>query len=235
MNRVFVGYDPREKLAYNVCIASLGKQAREPVAVEPIGRQALAAMGLYNRPTLIEEGRQFDVISGAPCATDFALARFWVPLVAQRAGWAAFCDCDFLWRRDPAELFALADPRYAVMVVKHEMPPDGNTKMDNQAQTSYPRKNWSSLILWNLSHAATKPADYYHTVNTRPGRELHAFCWLKDSLIGELPLEWNWLEGVSPEVPHPAAVHYTRGTPDMPGYENAAHADEWTGYARACG
>ena len=97
--------------------------------------------------------------------------------------------------------------------------------MDGQLQLQYPRKNWSSLMLWNCRHRAHAPvADI---VNTWTGRRLHGFEWLDDTLIGALPAAWNWLEGHSAPQVDPKAVHFTRGTPDLPGYENVPHADEW--------
>lgn len=229
MNRIFIGYDARERLAWDVCAASLLFHTRTPLAIEPIGRVGLRA--LYTRPQVEKDGVQWDVISEAPCATDFSVARFFVPLIARRSGWALFCDGDFLWRRDVGELFALADHRYAVMVVKHVHAPTETVKMDGQVQTVYPRKNWSSCVLWNLAHAGTQRLNLF-VANTRPGRDLHAFCWLRDDEIGELPVEWNWLDGHSDPSIDPAAVHMTRGTPDMPGWEYTRYAGEWCRYAQ---
>lgn len=231
--RVFVGYDAREWLAYQVCTASLLATASKPVSVEPIGRSDLVEWGVYNRTQSERDGLAWDDLSDAPCSTDFSLARFWLPSMAPSSGWALYCDCDFLWRRDVRQLFALADARYAVMVVPHQHAPAETTKMDGQAQTVYRRKNWSSLMLFNLAHAGTRRLMHGPTgeANTRPGRDLHAFCWLKDSEIGFLPEEWNWLDGSSDIRREPAAVHFTRGTPDMPGWERTPYASEWNRYA----
>lgn len=227
--RVFIGYDEREWLGWQVCNASLQATAESPVPVEPIGRKSLMSMGLYTRPQTVRDGVQWDEVSDAPCSTDFSLARFWMARLAGRAGWALYCDCDFLFRRDVREILALRDPRYAVMVVPHKHEPTESSKMDCQVQTVYPRKNWSSLMLINLSHSGAQRLSH-HELNTKPGRELHAFCWLKDHEIGFLPEEWNWLDGTS-ESPDPAAVHFTRGTPDMAGWEDTQYAHEWRRYA----
>src|SRR5690606_28435707 len=107
--------------------------------------------------------------------------------------WALFCDfVDMMFLADPSELFSLADDRYAVMVVKHNHVPTEKKKMDNQAQTVYQRKNWSSVILWNIAHPANARLTI-DMVNTLPGRDLHRFCWLEDDEIGELPAAWNHL------------------------------------------
>lgn len=234
MQRVFVGFDARERLAWDVCAASLIMSASTPVGIEPIGRTNLSAHGLYTRTQSDRNGIAWDDISNAPCSTDFSIARFFVPVIAGRTGWALYCDGDFMWRQDVAELFALADHRYAVMVVPHKHAPAETTKMDGQIQTVYPRKNWSSLILWNLAHAGTQRLNHY-TLNTRPGRDLHAFCWLRDEEIGYLPERWNWLCGSSDPSIEAAAVHFTRGTPDMPGWEYTQYAGEWCRYAQIFG
>jgi hypothetical protein len=62
---------------------------------------------------------------------------------------------------------------------------------------------------------------------------LHAFCWLPDSAIGALPIEWNWLAGISPTNIEPKNVHFTLGTPNLPGYEDGVYADEWRAERRA--
>lgn len=227
--RVFIGYDSRERLAWQVCNASLQANAESPVPAEPIGRKTLINMGLYTRPQTVRSGVQWDEISEAPCSTDFSLARFWMPRLAGTSGWALYCDCDFLFRRDIHEIMALRDPRCAVMVVPHKHDPSEEWKMDGQIQTAYPRKNWSSLMLVNLSHAGSQRLTH-HELNTKPGRDLHAFCWLKDNEIGFLPESWNWLDGTSDSA-DPAAVHFTRGTPDMQGWEQTQYASEWRRYA----
>ena len=114
----------------------------------------------------------------------------------------------------------------AVCVVKHNHVPSVASKMDGQPQTTYKRKNWSSVILWNLDHPAHK-ALTPQSLNLLPGRDLHAFCWLADDEIGELPRTWNWLEGVYPVMnPPPALIHYTHGGPWMD-MDYVAFGDLW--------
>ncbi len=221
--QVFVGFDPREVDAYQVAVHSLRAHCPD-AAVEPLLLPHLRGLGLYRREHERRDGRLWDVISGAPMATEFAITRFLVPHLA-RADWAIFCDGDFLWRADVRELVALADPRYAVMVVPHDYRPLEAIKMDGQVQTRYARKNWSSLMLWNCRHPAH--AVLPDLVNQWPGRRLHGFEWLDDPEIGTLPEAWNWLEGHTSPAIDPKAVHFTRGTPDMAGYEDIDYADEW--------
>jgi hypothetical protein len=229
--RVFIGFDPRERDAYLVAERSLRKHASIAVEVEPLVLEQLRWKRLYNRTTLIKDGRLWDAISDAPMATEFALTRFLVPHLANWDGWALYCDCDFLFRADVAALLEAADPRMAAYVVKHpDYKPREGAKMDGQIQTAYPRKNWSSFILWNCAHDAH--AGQLQRVNRWRGLRLHQFRWIPDDELGELRHGWNWLEGTSQlelrgTPVSPAAVHFTRGTPDMPGHENAAFADEW--------
>lgn len=158
-------------------------------------------------------------------STEFAISRFLVPYLAG-GGWALFMDCDVLVRENLTRLFEIADPRYAVMCVKHNHQPVTTLKMDNQPQIAYPRKNWSSVMLFNCDHPANRELTV-GMVNTLPGRDLHRFCWLADNDIGELDPKWNWLAGHSDPSIDPAIVHHTDGSPNMPGYEETPYADEW--------
>jgi hypothetical protein len=223
---IFIGWDSRQRLAWKACARSILSRSDYAPPLRPLGMEQLRAAGLYQRPTTRRADVLWDLISDQPMSTEFSLARFWAPLLAQASSWALFVDCDFLFRADVVELFELADPRYAVMVVKQNHAPAEGMKMDGQVQTAYPRKNWSSLMLWNMAHAGTRRLTLGEA-NTLTKHSLHGFSWLKDSEIGELPPEWNWLEGYSDPGITPKAVHFTRGTPDMPGYERSRYADEW--------
>ena len=225
MRSIYVGYDPREIAAFEVAVASIKDHLTTPVPVHDICLAEMKAAGFYRRPTEVRDGRLWDVISEAPCATEFSISRFLTPLLAQW-GWALFMDCDMLVRADLNDLFALCDDRYAVMCVKHRHEPAEQRKMDNQIQTRYSRKNWSSVMAVNVGHPANK-ALTVDLINTVPGRDLHRFCWLKDEDIGELGPEWNWLAGHSDPSIDAKIAHFTLGTPDMRGYEKQRYADEW--------
>lgn len=229
LKHVWIGADRREASAFHVACHSLGESARRvSVHVHSIDRAELAERGLYRRPTNFAGGVLWDVISDSPMATDHAVARFMVPYLARRRGarWVLFTDGDVLFRDDIAKLFELADKRYAVMCVKHAYELTENQKMDGQPQVPYPRKNWSSVMLFNTEHPANEKLTV-HMVNTLPGRDLHRFCWLEDDQIGALPARWNHLIGVHPHDPDAAIAHFTNGVPDMPGYEACPFADEW--------
>lgn len=218
---------------WNVAARSLLRHASSAVDVERLDMIHLRHRGLYRRPTEARAHGYWDVISDAPMSTGHAISRFLVPALCDYAGWALFTDGDVLFRRDIAQLYALADPRKAVQVVQHQHAPSATVKMEGQAQTLYARKNWSSVMLFHAGHPANR-ALTIDLVNTLPGRDLHRFCWLSDDLIGALPSTWNVLIGEEPEA-DPAIAHFTNGTPDLPGYETQPFAEEWRATAEACG
>jgi len=223
--KTFIGYDPREAAAYYVACKTLARTSPQ-AQVTPLDAERLAAYGLLRRP-VDRRGGLYDLPSNAPASTDFAVSRFLVPHLAQ-TGWALFTDCDVVFLADIAQLFALTDPRFAVMVVQHHALPDEGTKMDGALQVAYRRKNWSSVMLWNCDHPANRRLSL-QDVNERPGRDLHAFYWLHDSEIGTLPREWNWLVGVQPKPDHPKIAHFTLGGPWFPNWKPAEHDGIWTG------
>jgi len=222
--KVYIGWDSRERDAYQVCEASILKYSHQ--CVIPLKDLGLRLSGIYDRPYHLDGSQRYDTRDGRPFSTEFSFSRFLVPALNQYEGWALFCDCDFLFRADVNDLFTLADDRYAVMCVKHNYTPKESVKMDGQIQQPYFRKNWSSLVLWNCGHPSNRKVTPKF-VNFMPGSFLHGFKWLKDSDIGGLPEYWNWLEGHSSPAIEPRAVHFTRGVPSMPGYEHVPYADEW--------
>lgn len=234
---VWIGFDPREHDAFEVAVASLYAHATVEIDVQAVDLSKLMASGIYQRPTQREHGRLRDVISQAPMSTEFAISRFFVPLLstqycAEPWDWAVFMDCDVLLRADIGELFALADPKMAVQCVQHRQEGGSAVKMDGQTQTFYDRKNWSSVMLLNLRHPAMKVLTIAK-LNTWSGRALHGFQWLPDQFIGALPAGWNHLVGVDPPDPDAKLVHFTLGIPSMPGYQSSEHSDEWWAYRKA--
>lgn len=222
--RVYIGYEPRELDAYLVARRTAGTINSYPIILEDMRRQ-----GLYERSHVVKDGRLWDVISNAPMATEFALTRFLTQKLAESHGckWAMFIDCDMMFMVPPKFIMEHADPRYAVMVVKHDHQcSDGESKMDGQVQLSYPRKNWSSVMLINVRHKAWSRLSV-GAINKERGIRLHQFCWLDDEEIGSLPSGWNHLVGVDAPNPDASLVHFTLGVPSMPGYGDCEYADEW--------
>ncbi len=229
---IYLGYDARETEAFAVCRHTLRKHAPD-IPIHAIALQEMRDAGLYWRPTSRDDkGRMFDDISGFPMSTEFAVSRFLTPVLAKaafRTGWALFMDCDILARDDIDDLFAECDLAKAVMCVQHEFaPPEGSAKMDNQLQNRYRRKNWSSVMAFNLGHPSNRNLTV-ELINTVPGRDLHAFSWLQDHEIGALDPQWNYLVGHT-KLAHgeqPKLVHHTEGGPWFEAYRNVEYADEW--------
>ncbi len=222
---IWIGFDPREADAFAVARQSVRKRLNTPIPIRGLVMSDLRRKGLYSRPTSIRDGRLWDDISDAPMSTEFACSRFLVPHLAM-TGWALFMDADMLARTNVERLFEQCRDSKAVMVVKHRHEPVEGVKMDGQLQTVYARKNWSSVMAFNVDHPANRSLTV-EMVNTVPGRDLHRFCWLEDKHIGELDASWNYLVGhTDPEI-EPDIVHFTDGVPSMPGYENSEYADEW--------
>lgn len=214
--RVFIGWDSREPIAYDVARHALLKRASIPVEVTPIKVEEMRARGLYTRDK--------DPLA----STEFTYTRFLTPALAGFSGWALFCDCDFLWLGDIAELVAYTRTPKAVYCVQHDYRPKEAIKMDGAVQTVYPRKNWSSLMLFNCDHPAVRRLTP-EVVNRESGAYLHRMQWADDADIGALPTEWNWLEGWNekPAKGTPKAVHYTRGGPWFAEWQDVDYGDLW--------
>jgi lipopolysaccharide biosynthesis glycosyltransferase len=213
--KIFVGYDPREDIAYKVCKYSILKH-NSTINIKPIIQKELRELGLYYR--------EIDLLS----STEFSFTRFLVPYLSEYSGWTLFCDCDFLWLEDVQHLFNLCDDRYAVMVVKHNYKPESLIKMGGKIQTVYPRKNWSSMVLWNCKHPSNKKLTIQN-INEKSGRYLHQFKWLHNEEIGEVPVEWNWLVGWN-YGSTPKAIHYTEGGPWLEEFKYCEYSDIWNQY-----
>ena len=213
--KVFVGYDTREDIAYQVCKHSIESKS-ELADVRPLKQQELRDAGWYTRP--------IDKLA----STEFTFTRFLIPELTNFKGWALFMDCDMILTTDIKELFDQADPKYAVMCVQHDYTPKEGTKMDGQKQTIYPRKNWSSVMLFNCAHPSNAALTMDLVNNPEiNGAYLHRFSWLKDEEIGELDHTWNYLVGVYDDIDKPNLIHYTEGGPWFENYRDCEFADLW--------
>ena len=216
MINVYIGYDSREKIASDVCEYSIKKNSTKKIKIKFLKKRLLE-----KKKILI---RKNDKLS----STEFTFSRFLIPYLNNYKGWAIFCDCDFLWLSDIADLLNLIDDKYAVMCVKHDYKPKNKVKMDGKKQLIYPRKNWSSLVLWNCEHPENKKLNL-KMVNTKDGKFLHRFKWLNDKFIGEIPIEWNWLVNwyKEPQDGKPKALHFTEGGPWFEKYKNCDYSKKW--------
>mgnify|MGYP003349070026 FL=1 len=210
MMNIFIGYDPRESVAYHVCSNSLLRHSSAPLAITPL---ALQNLGQYHE-------RHSDG------SNQFIYSRFLVPHLMQYQGWALFIDGDMIVRDDIAKLWALRDDSKAVMCVHHHYKTRASTKYLGAPNENYPRKNWSSVVLWNCAHPKHKtltPEFIQHAT----GAQLHRFTWLDDSDIGSLPIEWNWLPDEFGANEDAKLLHWTLGTPCFKDYAHSPMAKEW--------
>lgn len=184
--KVFIGYDKREPLAYKVAKYSIFKNSKNPENIEvyPLKQKEMRELGIYSRP-IDKQG-----------STEFTFTRFWTPYLSNYEGWSLFVDCDFLFMGDILEVLKHADPSKAIHVCKHEYSPRPlEVKMDGQKQHIYPRKNWSSCILFNNSHPSLRILNPTTMNNPeKTGAWFHRFEYLSDNEIGDLPLTYNWLD-----------------------------------------
>jgi hypothetical protein len=220
--RIFIGWNKREPNVYEVAKFSLERRTSIPVAVAAIKLDELRARGLY--------WREQDPLA----STEFTYSRFLTPALAGFSGWVLYCDCDFLWLSDIAGLVASTRTSKAVYCVQHDYRPTETMKMDGAVQTVFPRKNWSSLMLFNCGHPSVRTLTP-ECVNRESGAYLHRMQWAADDDIGALPVEWNWLEGWNrkPAVGTPKAVHFTRGGPWLPNWQHVDYAGLWLAEQRA--
>lgn len=226
---IYIGYDAREHVASKVLEFSLNRRTSKPLEISFLKHKGLRHQGYFSRKWRIDEtGQLWDERDGAPCSTEFSYTRFLTPWLAKKefnADWAVFMDCDILALGDIAELFALADDKYAVQVVKHVHEPSETSKMDGVMQTRYRRKNWSSVMLFNCNHPSTQKLTP-EVVDSATGLSLHGFFWCKDEEIGALGSEWNFLDGVTkPGMRSPKLVHFTAKAPWFD--QETPHAEKW--------
>lgn len=217
--KIFIGWDSREDIAYQVAKRSIEEHATVPVEIIPLKQHILRKQGYYTR--------SIDHLA----STEFTFTRFLVPFLCNYKGWALFIDCDFVFKTDINELIEQCDPKYAVMCAQHDYTPQpGKIKMDGQVQHIYPRKNWSSMFLINCGHPSNQELCVSKVNNeNKTGAFFHRFSWLEDNQIGELSHEWNWLVGwyKEPEDGKPKALHYTEGGPWFEQYQNCEYANDW--------
>lgn len=217
IQKIFVGYDSREDIAWQVARHSLMRHTNNEILACPLRQPELRELGLYTRP------------NDQSSTTEFSITRFLTPfLAAQDKGWVIFSDCDFLYTTDVRNVLEKLDPTMAVYVVQHDYQPSQTIKMDGKRQTVYPRKNWSSFMVFNCAHPDVK-ALTPDVVNSESPAYLHRFQWIKDQdQIGSLDLDWNFLEGEYPKPEKtPRVIHYTNGGPWFDAWQDVDYADLW--------
>lgn len=212
---LYVGYDPREAAVFTAFNQSVIQHTTVPVAICPLHQKSL----------------EFD---GQQDGTNaFIYSRYLIPYLQGFEGWAMFCDGDMILRDDLKKLWDLRDDSCAVQVVKHNYKTREARKyigspIENK-NIDYPRKNWSSVVLFNCGHPSNKVLTK-EFVGEAGGAILHRFGWLQDEEIGNLPKEWNHLVREQDYDPDAKLVHFTLGAPGFQHYMRDDYAWEWNAH-----
>ena len=104
--RIFIGYDPKESVAFHVLCHSLLERSSKPISITPINLKNFK--GLYSRP---HDQRQ---------SNEFSFSRFLVPYLCDFEGIGVYMDCDMLALGDISAILDDIDENHAVSVVQHD-------------------------------------------------------------------------------------------------------------------
>lgn len=212
---IFIGYDPKMRVSWHTLAHSLIEKSSIPISLHPVNIKNYKSF--FNRK---RDPKQ---------SNSFSFSRFCVPYLMNYRGLALFMDSDMLIRYDIAVLLKEVEKENnkAVHVVKHDYSSKKSSKFHGKMNYNYPRKNWSSFVLWNCSHPKNKiltPSFF----NSASGLELHRFTWLSDDEIGELNIRWNWLVGDYNNTPNDVRnIHWSIGGPYFNEYKDVEFSEEW--------
>lgn len=209
--KIYIGYDSREAIAFHACTNSIIRNSTEVNSITPLA--------LINIKKIYSE-RHTDG------SNEFIYSRFLVPYLNEYKGWAIFIDGDMIVRTDINDILKYADTNKAILCVKHDYKTKSNKKYLGASNDNYPRKNWSSVILWNCEHKSNSILTP-EFVERSTGKFLHRFSWLNDQEIGSLPIEWNWLPDEFGVNQSAKLLHWTLGTPCFIECANSPMSDEW--------
>ena len=215
--KIFIGYDPREKIAFHVLSQSIIEHSSIPVSISPINLSNLRKF--YKRKKRIKD------------STEFSISRFLTPYLSDYKGYSLFIDCDFIIRDDVAKLLKIvkSDSKKVLWCVKHNYIPKNKIKFLNEEQLIYNKKNWSSFVIYNNKKCKILTPIFIERAN---GLYLHQFRWTKDHLIGSLPKEWNVLIGEQKIPKNFKSLHYTVGGPYFKKYRKSLGSNFWFKYKK---
>jgi hypothetical protein len=215
--KIFIGYDPREKIAFHVLSQSIIEHSSIPVSISPINLSNLRKF--YKRKKRIKD------------STEFSISRFLTPYLSDYKGYSLFVDCDFIISDDVAKLLKIvkSDSKKVLWCVKHNYIPKNKIKFLNEEQLIYNKKNWSSFVIYNNKKCKILTPTFIEKAN---GLYLHQFRWTKDHLIGSLPKEWNVLIGEQKIPKNFKSLHYTIGGPYFKKYRKSLGSNFWFKYKK---
>ena len=215
--KIFIGYDPREKIAFHVLSQSIIEHSSIPVSISPINLTNLKKF--YKRKKRIKD------------STEFSISRFLTPYLSNYKDYSLFVDCDFIIREDVAKLLKIvkSNPKKVLWCVKHNYIPKSKLKFLNEKQLIYSKKNWSSFVVYNNQKCKILTPKFIEKAN---GLYLHQFKWKKDELIGNLPKEWNILVGEQKIPKNFKSLHFTVGGPYFKKYRKSLGSNFWFKYKK---
>ena len=215
--KIFIGYDSREKIAFHVLSYSIIANATIPVSITPINLNNLKRF--YNRPR------------GKNESTEFSISRFLTPYLSNFEGYSLYLDCDFIMLENVAKLlkFVAKKSNKTLWCVKHKYKPRDGTKFLKEKQFIYPKKNWSSFMLFNNKKCKILTPKF---ISKAHGLDLHQFKWTSENLIGSLPKNWNVLIGEQKIPKKFNALHYTLGGPYFNKYSKCEGSKFWFKYKK---
>lgn len=205
MLKIFIGWDSRFPESADVLRHSLVEHSSIPLDIRYL---KLHELNLARPPD-------------PRASTEFTYSRFLVPHLCGFKGKAIFMDSDILCFADIKQLHDLDMGTLALRVVKHDHRPANTVKMYGCEQSTYPRKNWSSLMVMNCERLTLWSKA---VVATQTGAFLHRFQGIPDERIGEIPDAWNSLDRMDDTT---KMIHYTNGGPWLEGYRDHPHAEVW--------
>ena len=207
---LIVGFDQKEAVAYHTFVQSVIENASNPVRFMPLDMKSLKEYSEKHN-----DG-----------SNEFIYSRFLVPHLMNFKGWAIYADGDMICVEDIKKLWDLRDEKYAVQVVQHDYQTKVKKKYWGNKNENYPRKNWSSVVIWNCEHEKHKILSP-NFIQNQTGSFLHRFHWLNDDEIGDIDKKWNWLAMEYEEKKGINLIHYTIGTPCFKEYSNGPFSSYW--------
>ena len=208
--KIFIGYDPKEAVVYHTCVQSIIENTKMPVSITPLH---LGMFNCYNEKH--NDG-----------SNAFIYSRFLVPYLSNFSGKSLFIDGDMIVNTDVSKLFQLFNKKFALQVVKHDYKTKYPIKYLGNKNEDYPKKNWSSVILFNCEHEKNSLLTPKF-IERSSGSYLHRFRWLDENDVGEIPKEWNHLVLEYEEKPKANILHYTVGAPCFEEFNQGIEADIW--------
>jgi len=210
--KIYIGHDSRFPQATRVCRKSIEDHSEKGEhEIKYLDKKSLTRVGAYGRKDV--EGE----------STEFSFTRFYVPMLSHYKGKSLFVDNDFVFKCNPTELEQYLRDK-PVACVKHKLDNIHDNKMDGVKNKSYPRKCWSSLMLFDNNKLKHLTKEYLD--NASPA-DLHQFAWVKDNEIGRIPLKYNHLVGYYKKHKYIKAIHYTQGGPWFDEYKDSELSEEW--------